>query len=260
MFVPGKIINASQKLINKMYKKVSGTSITLSNAAKSKLHGLTVDGKAVQDGTPTPSSPVPVEVVEPVDGVFGISIDGVVTPIDLQGNVLASLPDGTKDVLTVDSTGAVTLEKRVGVVTLNGSETWLAYSSWDGNGQYCYYTKINSAPTNIGNAHPPICDFATSYTLSGFSVNTKPVDACCFDNSSNFCVRVPDSTSSDFKTWLTSNNQNVYYYLATPQTIGLGTIDMPQIKDNSNISIIATVSSDIEVEYKKDLIYVSAYN
>lgn len=40
-----------------------------------------------------------------------------VTPVDLDGHALNSLPDGTRDELRIDGTGAVTLVQRVGVAT-----------------------------------------------------------------------------------------------------------------------------------------------
>lgn len=49
------------------------------------------------------------------------------TPIDLDGHALNSLPDGTRDELRIDGTGAVTLVQRVGVATAptsEGSWTW----------------------------------------------------------------------------------------------------------------------------------------
>lgn len=40
-----------------------------------------------------------------------------ITPVDLDGHTLNSLPDGTRDELRIDGTGAVTLVQRVGVAT-----------------------------------------------------------------------------------------------------------------------------------------------
>lgn len=48
---------------------------------------------------------------------IGLQINDTTTPIDLQGNMLASLPDGTRDELHVDSVGRVWIEKRVGHTT-----------------------------------------------------------------------------------------------------------------------------------------------
>ena len=53
--------------------------------------------------------------------------DGTTTPIDLDGHTLNSLPDGTRDELRIDGTGAVTLVQKVGVTTAptsEGSWTW----------------------------------------------------------------------------------------------------------------------------------------
>ena len=181
---------------------------------------------------------------------IALNCGGTQTAIDLDGNFLASLPDGTRDELTVDSTGAVTLTKRVGRKSLVGTESWTAYSSWNGNGQYCYYTKVSDAPSNYGNKWPGISSFAQAYTQNVFSGNTKPVDACCFDNSKNFCVRVPESTAANFKTWLESNNQTVYYQLATEQTITLDPITMPDVFDNCTVEVVAEVVPTITAEWE----------
>ena len=180
-------------------------------------------------------------------GSLGLKVNSTITPIDLQGNVLASLPDGTKDELTVDSSGHVELVKRVSVKTLNGTESWMAYASWNSADQYCYYTKINDyygqALVNL-----PVCSFATAYSHTDFATN-KPNDACGFDSSKNFCVRVPYSAKTDFTTWLSSNNQYFYYRPATPQTIDLGYIDMPTIADGTSISITAQVTPTITASW-----------
>lgn len=90
---------------------------------------------------------------------------GTVTPIDLQGHQLRSLPDGTRDELAVDSAGNVTLTQRVGVTT--------------------------------------------QATTDGISA-TVGTDAM--------------STTGDL-----SDGATVIYRLAAPQTIGLGTIDLPTL-------------------------------
>ena len=93
----------------------SGTIITSDDAANLSPLSLTIHGESVQGGTPSPSSPVPIQSVEPTSGT-SISLvlsDGTVTPIDLQGHALRSLPDGTHDELRVEG-GLVTLVQRCG--------------------------------------------------------------------------------------------------------------------------------------------------
>ena len=63
--------------------------------------------------------------------------DGTTTPVDLDGHALHSLPDGTRDELSVDATGAATIERHVGDIASYGGEevgeTWLA-SALDADG------------------------------------------------------------------------------------------------------------------------------
>lgn len=111
------------------------------------IDDITVYGKSVQDGTPTPSSHVPIQVVE---APISLQVNGTTTPIDLQGNVLASLPDGTKDELTIDSAGNVTITKRVGyIASYNGESVGSVYLSTTGElttGASVYY-KLTTSQT-----------------------------------------------------------------------------------------------------------------
>ena len=158
----------------------SGRSVTVGTS--SSLKSLDVHGESIQDGTPTPDAPVEVQVVEaPTGGQFGILIGDTVTPIDLQGNVLASLPDGTHDRLLVDSAGHKTIDNAVGHIA--------------------------------------------SYN---------------------------DETVGDI--WLSNTGQlttgaDVYYKLATPQTIDLGYIDMPTIESGDAISVSANIVPVIDAAW-----------
>ena len=226
------------------YRSATGETVTASGASGAPLHALTVDGKSVQDGTPTPSNPVPVEVVEPVGGVFGISINGVVTPIDLQGNVLASLPDGTKDVLTIDSTGAVTLEKRIQKIIVNGTSPNAYFSriTKDGN-IYQGCVNIPNFGTS-GTNYSAISDRfvqTTSYTQEGMLIRGTFIN---IQTTSLF------TTVNEANAWASSNPTNIYYKLATPQTIDLGTIDMPTVPLDAQISVTAAVTPTITAEWQ----------
>lgn len=123
-------------------ESASGEEVT--TGTSTALAELTVYGKSVQDGTPTPDNPVPVQVVggrnlnqtvsmtteagawngntKVIDniqleasttatpytpyGCIGLQIGDEITPIDLQGH---TLPEG--DILNIDSVGQVTLEQ-----------------------------------------------------------------------------------------------------------------------------------------------------
>ena len=114
-------------------------------------------------------------------GSIGLVIGDDVTPIDLQGNVLASLPDGTHDRLLVDSAGHCVIENTVGHI-----------ASYNGE--------------SVGDV------------------------------------------------WLSSTGQlttdaDVYYKIATAQTIDLGYIDMPAIESGDAISVSASITPVIDATW-----------
>lgn len=326
MFAPGKIINASQKLINKMYKKVSGTSVTLTNAAKSKLHGLTVYGKAVQDGTPAPSTPVDIQVVEGRNLVdfanpASVNTDGGVTfTINADGSYDAhgtatkntyiyvtnnssgfQLPAGSYTFSARNQDGSYPPVLRVGASrwvdgknTNYGSASGKAFTfNHNGQGNIQLLIYVNNGGTVDATVYPQLEAGSTAtpyaaYDSIGLKVGSTTI---LIDLQGNVLASLPDGTKdmlivdseghceiaknvsyiasyngeSVGSVYLSNTGQlttgaEVYYKASSTSIIDLGYIDMPQIKDNSNISIIATVSPNIEVEYKKNLIYVSAYN
>lgn len=114
-------------------------------------------------------------------GSIGLKIGSEIMPIDLQGNVLASLPDDTKDVLTVDSVGHCVVSNNVSHIA---------------------------------------------------SYNGESVD------------NVYMSTTGQLTT-----GAEIYYKASNTSTIDLGYIDIPQIPDGSEISIVAQVTPNIDVEW-----------
>ena len=223
----------------------SGRSVTV--GVSSSLKSLTVHGESIQDGTPTPDAPVDVQTVEaPDDGQFGILIGDTVTPIDLQGNVLASLPDGTHDRLLVDSAGHVTLEKNVGLLDLS-SLSWTWNTSW-GSWYTAYQSNIVASLSNT------VVAALMSETLQATTFNQLAtagkgpetgvtLTASSIGGAPRVLVR-NDSTEN-------TPTGYVYYHLAIPETIELGYIDMPTIESGDAISVSATITPVIDVAYYK---------
>ena len=180
-------------------------------------------------------------------GSIGLLMGDVLVPIDLDGNVLASLPDGTRDELTVDSAGHVVLTKRIETVTFGGDSTW-TYSS---NGPRFYKTLTSaskrcdithaSAITNLLELLPS----GGSTSMEGF--NISQTSAIYVNVSSSY----PDvDTVEEFQAVLRATPLTVVYPLATPQTIDLGTIELPEIPEGGcEVSIVATVVPYINIDY-----------
>ena len=66
------------------------------------------------------------------------------------------------------------------------------------------------------------------------------------------------ATAVDFQTAMTG--VMLYYKLATPQTIDLGTIELPVISENNVISIDALVSPTLNILYNENIVYADELN
>jgi hypothetical protein len=144
-----------------------------------------------------------------------------VTPIPLQGHALRSLPDGTRDEVTVDEWGHARLIQRVGSVTFDGTENWtstttvyafIAYSSpnakWSDalNARNVSNIWSNRFVGSTNNNQSGLIRLDSLYTNISFEIGTF-------------------SSTAEVKAWLAANPTTMYYPLATPVTIDLGHLD-----------------------------------
>lgn len=165
------------------------------------------------------------------------------TPIDLDGHTLNSLPDGTRDELRIDGTGAVTLVQRVGVA---------------------------AAPTEMA-----LWNFAPSLTRAYFNVTDRAIEVITEENG--WCDKLPMlSTEADVtdpiyamvggprayarhpsitgtSTAATIAGGATYlYYLAEPVEVDLPGIAMPSLASPSyTIYASSSVPAEIEAEVVK---------
>ena len=152
------------------------------------------------------------------------------TGIPLLGNRLRSLPDGTRDTLTVDSAGNVTMVKRVGAVELDGL-SWVKYFS--GIGEY----EGKGLPDRHGIADhldkPPIlCSALVVEDINwggGGADNSVALSWNSAYKNSVMAKRSSSGSAADLDSFLTSSNAEFLYPLETPQTIPLGHVDLPEL-------------------------------
>lgn len=170
---------------------------------------------------------------------------GTSTPVDLQGHQLRSLPDGTRDELSVDSAGNVTLTQRVGSVTFDGSsdETWTANTS---RGNNIFYTPV---PDRLGatlvqsNRFEQIASIGSITGTEGKIYTNHTVANQVF----NFSLPSSVTSVALLRTWLAANPTEVIYPLASPVSVDLGTIAMPQVSDGSTVWLSASMA--VEATY-----------
>ena len=167
------------------------------------------------------------------------------TPIPLpQRGWVGGLPDGTSDVLSIDSAGKVEWEKKTEEVVLDGSsdESW-GTSETPLSDQLCayvtcrsigVYAKIPSTFTEIVSTH-------FRALRAGAGATAGNTNCVSFNgNSGNLLTNIDKtiaSTLADFKTWLQSHTVTVLYPLATPVTEDCGYVDLPDIPSEATVSI-----------------------
>lgn len=149
-----------------------------------------------------------------------------VTPIDLDGHELRSLPDGTRDELTVDAEGHVTLVQRVGVATFDGTESVGA-----GSTDRRIWRIAPSAPAyNTGAISDNLlCDRFERTTASNASMADGTVKLTRTSTTAErqfYFRQTACTTAEEFAAWLANNPTTVLYQLATPVIHDLGTVPL----------------------------------
>lgn len=174
------------------------------------LENIRIDGDTVQQGTPTPSSPVAIQTVA---GSQTISINGTDYPLDLGSIELCKL--GTYQDYIYKDGEDWKVHKTIRKYALDGSEAW----SISGIGATPFlvanlYSKIGASVESItsGSAylsHLECKGIYGSNTNLGFSILVG-------SNQSNMRVRVANlPTVSDWTAWLSNTNPILYARLAT---------------------------------------------
>lgn len=168
-------------------------------------------------------------------------------PIDLQGNELCEL-----DKLLIDRKGNVAIEKNLPKLVLDGSEDWITTTGYTGFYRYILYM------TNLVRATSAVYGMNTHFTqrinqahgaYEYLFVQRSPNGGAIYIQSENL------ATVEELKAWLQENNVTVYYQLATPQIINLGTIENPEIFKGVNNIVVETNlgNMNVEIEYVEDL-------
>lgn len=192
-----------------------------------------------------------------------------IIPIDLQGNTLAKVGD-IKDELTIYKNGEIKINKKVGKIVLDGNETWKLYKTY-------LYTIIDDcalSPAISTKVATLLSDKFTATSLNDISNNANygiTYNALGDrEQQKGVCFNVNDYFNSvaTLKTWLSNNNVEVYYPLATPQTIQLPSISPIELWQGTNIftpitnldTTMTTNYGQVSVGDIKNIINVQDFN
>lgn len=149
--------------------------------------------------------------------------ESVTIPIDLGGRSLRSLPDGTRDEVTVDEWGHAVLTQRVGAVTIDGL-TWQTNSNWGGWPSF-YTTELQGVivPSYAGSMADMniMCECLPVSLRNNMYASGDP--AICITSSDLVIRYTAASTAADLTQAFAG--MELTYKLLNPQTIDLGYLD-----------------------------------
>ena len=203
----------------------SGSIATFTDGSTLPMRKLEVEIEPVQSGSgePSPTNVRPISGwdecnVTVADDVDDSTVENVYT-IDLDGTRYGGTLDVVSGVLTVDRA----------IATYDGSETWQMSS---GTGYY----QFNKNQTDALNSVKAICDKFEKISTTERSQKSGLVSYASdklmrFSLTTDFGI----STVEQWKTWLASNNVQVCYELATPQTIQLTPTEVKSLLATNNV-------------------------
>lgn len=235
---------------------VSGSLVNVTDALQARPNNLVVDGKAVQDGTPTPDAPVDVDVVDsPVTVKVAdasqalINQQNITLPPD--HNYLASLPDGTRDELQIRSDGVAVLIERVGKNVITGG--WSEKQTTP----FVHYFK------SVGKRADPSKNIVI---CNAFKNGSSSADSAYISNyGTAFYLREPSiaSDKATLDSWSAANPVEYYYVLQTSNTRysadngatwsvtdpATGTSAVPLHKGTNNVWCTDALSPNVTLNY-----------
>lgn len=165
-----------------------------------------------------------------------------VVNIDLKGNELCSLPNGTKDELIVKN-GRAKIIKRIGKVVLDGSESsWLENSVTKG----LFQITLTNIPIDL-----TITRAMSNYFkgINGSAIAPSDNSVCTYrGNRIMFTYKTYANNINGLKTWLSTHNTTVQYELETPEEIDLGEVSMLTTYEGTS-NITNSEDAEMSIEY-----------
>lgn len=171
-------------------------------------------------------------------------------PIDLSGHELRSLPDGTRDVLSVDGSGAVSVEQAVAEVVLDGSQTIQKQVPDTDRYDYFIMPELPVMGLNANDDSTMRCDRlpvaknrSTISSAGKYGVSHGYSD----ENYIYFNVPAKENTIESVKAWLAAHPVTVVYQIKNQQTVPLDPITPPSIPAaDASLWAASDVPCDIE--------------
>lgn len=231
-------------------RTITGTlPLTLANCVdEESIIDYTLYGQSVQNGTPTPETPIEVESVGEYDEETG------------KYKIPITVSDGTRNITTNiyldeplrkvgDYADYIDLEngkvvRNVGNKIFNGTENWIIATSW---GHHAFYIPNQTNMISWGTSLGALSTHFKTYT--GLSVTTL-INEWVIGGSNMVFANENYTDTISFKSWLSENNVEVLYPLKESIEEDITLPNLPTFKGTSILNADTTIQpSNAEVTY-----------
>lgn len=170
-YKPGALYRGTQLIAG--YEDAAKAAPASWNGTYDDVIDVTAQGRGKQDGTPTPAAPVPLVAAE---GTLTASGRTGTTPTTVTLPVLRAIPGSDiLDTLTYIGNGQWQVTRRVGVVQLDGTETWTVGGLRADKADWYYQSPnlpdaVDSSVSSSGCTHYPYALVANNQTRQGCGI------------------------------------------------------------------------------------------
>lgn len=179
------------------------------------------------------------------------------TPIDLLGNKISSLPDGTRDELTVDVGGNVVLRKKTHQQVIVGDDLLYRYVSntvWITlfnnpilDYEHPYDASLSIEDNAAFSDKIPYYPIGNTGALPVFYSSRIGISTTSQNAPQAVYVNTPlNTTVAEAKEWLNDNPVQFLYALKDPYDIPLGTVDLPDLPETNAHVWISTGTQGLD--------------
>ena len=235
--------------IGSINKTASGTEITVEDSLAFPLNSIKIDGKTVQNGTPTPDSPVEIKNVKGNNSILKItSSNGTDTNsifLNLKDNELAQ----NDFVKIANNYGTIYKTSKKIIIDENSGMTYDAASS---TSEYNRFTGNVLVGHKDNSLYDTIC---THYKSGNAIINSQRAGSGNFKELLIIWTDKSITSTEQFNELLKTQKENgtpvtVQYDLATPYTIDLGIQDnLDTYEGTTVISLEDELNPNMEINY-----------
>ena len=173
---------------------------------------------------------------------------------------LSSIGD-IKDELSIIN-GQAVIDKKIGKIVLDGSESWKGGASASTSGyRYLYCTGYPQTPNNFNIMCNKLKPYTSGALGSTITVNTSTIGSqtsasdnlrILFDETLLDDISTGTLVISSFKTWLSNNPVTVKYILAEPKQIILPNVQIPLFEDINHIALVDDLETTTSIKYYRN--------